>query len=152
MWPNKSLERAPRSVQPRESMTPSRIIALALMFFGLVLHTFTWTVKASYFSFGFWLLSLSPYMASALLYFAFRKPHAAAGAVILPAVLDTGAYYRAFVDPQSDMAGLGLLVIPIWNILLLVPVGAAIGWWVGRRVAAAKEISSNTLPARTREE
>jgi len=116
-------------------MTLSRAIALGLMLFGLVLHTFTWTVMASSFSPGFWLLSLSPYMASALLYFAFGKPHAAAGAVILPAVLDSGAYYWAFIGHQSDMGGLGLLVIPIWNILLLVPVGAGVGWWVGQRVA-----------------
>ena len=124
-------------------MTRPRIIALALILFGFVLHTFTWTVMASSFSFGFWLLSLSPYIAAALLYFAFRKPHAAAGAVILPAVLDAGAYYWAFVDPQSDMAGLGLVVVPIWNMLLLVPIGAGIGWWVGRRAASTKGMLSN---------
>jgi len=133
-------------------MTPSRVIALVLMLYGLVLHTFTWTVMASSFSLGFWLLSLSPYMASALLYFAFRRPHAAAGAVIPPAVLDAGAYYWAFVDPQSDMAGLGLLVVPIWNILLLAPIGAGIGWWVGRRIATTKDTLSNKSLERTREE
>jgi hypothetical protein len=131
-------------------MDPSRVIPLVLMLFGFVLHTFTWVVMASSFSLGFWLLSLSPYIASALLYFAFGKPHAAAGAVILPAVLDAGAYYWAFVDTHGDMGGLGLLVIPIWNIVFLVPIGAGIGWWVGQR-ATTKNMLSNKSLERTRE-
>jgi hypothetical protein len=132
-------------------MIPSRVIALVLISFGLVLHTFTWTVKASSFSVRNWLLSLSPYIVSALLCFAFRKPHAAAGALILPAILDAGAYYSAFVDPQGSTAALSLLVIPIWNILLFVPIGAAIGWWVGRRIAMTTDMLSNKSLERTRE-
>jgi hypothetical protein len=120
------------------------------MTYGLVLHTFTWTVMASYFSAGYWLLSVSPYIAAAILYFVFGKPHAAAGALILPALMDAGAYYSAFVDPRSSMAGLGLLVVPIWNILLLVPIGAATGWWVGRRVAMTTHMLSDKSPGHTR--
>ena len=114
-------------------MATARIIAIALMIFGSVLHTFTWTMLASTFSVGFWLLSLNPYIASAIMYFLLRKPHMAAGAAVLPAIADIGAFYWVFVDPQGDMAGLALIVVPVWNILLLVPVGAGIGWWVGRR-------------------
>jgi ribosomal protein S18 acetylase RimI-like enzyme len=125
-------------------MSPSRLISLTLMTYGLVLHTFTWTVKASYFSAGFWLLSLSPYIAAAILYFVFRKPHAAAGALILTALMDAGAYVFAFVAPQSSMAGRGLLVVPIWNILLLAPIGAGVGWWVGQRIAMTTDTLQRT--------
>lgn len=41
-------------------MKPSEKIALALILFGLVLHTYTNVVEASDFSFGFWLWSISP--------------------------------------------------------------------------------------------
>ncbi len=133
------------------SMSPSRLISLTLIAYGLVLHTFTWTVMASYFSVGYRLLSISAYIAAAILYFVFNKPHAAAGALILPALMDAGAYYSAFVDPQSSMAGLGLLVVPIWNILLLVPVGAATGWWVGRRIAMTTDMLSGDSQERSRE-
>ena len=124
-------------------MATVRVITIALMLFGAVLHTFTWTMLAATFAVGFWLLSLSPYIASAILYFLLRKPYMAAGAAVLSALFDTGAFYWAFVDPRSDMAGLALIVVPIWNILLLVPVGAGLGWWVGRRIASNANRRSN---------
>ena len=105
-------------------MNRPRVIAIALMLFGFALHTYTWTVEASFFSFGFWLLSLSPYIASAALYLLTRKPHVAASALALPVILDIGAFYSVFVDPQSSMAGLVLFFLPIWNTLLFVPLGA----------------------------
>jgi len=126
-------------------MIPARVIALALMLFGLVLHTFTWTAMASSFSVSYWLLSLSPYIASVVLYFASRKPHAAAGALVLSAILDVGAFYYVFVDPQSSMAGLALFFVPIWNLLLFVPIGASIGWWVGRRIPANTDVRAANL-------
>ena len=114
-------------------MNAARAIALALMLFGLVLHTFTSTVKSTEFTVWFWLLSLSPYIVAACLYFLVHRPHAAAGALVLPAILDAGAYYSAFINPQSSTASLGLLFIPIWNVLLFAPLGAVIGWLIGRR-------------------
>jgi hypothetical protein len=132
-------------------MSPARVIALVLMLYGLVLHTFTWAVKSTHFSVGFWLLSLSPYIVAACLYFWARKPHAAAGALILPALFDAGNYYSVFVDPQGSTAALGMLFVPLLNIAILVPIGAAVGWWVGRRVAMTNDMLSNTSLERTRE-
>jgi hypothetical protein len=132
-------------------MSPARVIALVLMLFGLVLHTFTWTIKSTHFSVGFWLLSLSPYIAAACLYFWAHKPHAAAGALFLPALFDAGNYYSVFVDPQSSTAALGMLFVPLLNIGILVPIGATVGWWVGRRIAMTNDMLSNTSLERTRE-
>jgi len=132
-------------------MSTARLIALGLMLFGLVLHTFTWAVKSTHFSVGFWLLSLSPYMAAACLYFWARKPHAAAGALVLPSLFDAGNYYSVFVDPQSSTAALGMLFVPLLNIAILVPLGAAVGWWVGRRIAMTNDMLSNTSLERTRD-
>src|SRR4051812_44631516 len=116
-------------------MNTARVIALTLMLFGLVLHTFTWAVKSTSFSVGYWALALSPYMVAACLYFLARKPHAAAGALVLPALLDAGNYYSVFVNPQGSTAAVGLFFVPIINVAFLVPIGAALGWWVGRRIA-----------------
>ena len=132
-------------------MSPARLIALTLLLVGFVLHTFTWTVKSAHFAVGFWLLSLSPYIAGACLYFWARKPHAAAGALLLPALFDAGNYYSVFVNPQSSTAALGMLFVPILNIAVFVPLGAAVGWWVGRRIAMTTDMLSNTSLERTRE-
>jgi hypothetical protein len=133
-------------------MSPAHVIALVLMLFGLVLHTFTWTVKSTHFAVGFYLLSLSPYIAAACFYFWARRPHAAAGALLLPALLDAGNYYSVFVEPQGSTAALGMFFVPLLNIAVLVPIGAAVGWWAGRRIAMTNDMLSNTSLERTREE
>jgi hypothetical protein len=121
------------------------------MAFGLVLHTFTWAVKSTHFSVGFWLLSLSPYIAAACLYFWARKPHSAAGALVLPVLFDAGNYYSVFVDPSSSTSALGMIFVPIFNLAVFVPIGAAVGWWVGRRIALTNDMLSNKSLERTRE-
>jgi hypothetical protein len=98
-----------------------------------VYHTFR-----SSFSFGFWLLSLSPYLAAGILHFVFHKTHAATGALILTAAMDVGACYWAYVISRSDMSGLVFIVVPVCNLLLLAPIGAAMGWWIGRRTEVTR--------------
>jgi hypothetical protein len=88
---------------------------------------------------------------AACLYFWARRPHAAAGAIVLPALFDAGNYYSVFMDPQSSTAALGMLFIPLVNIAILVPIGAAVGWWVGRRIAMTNDMLSNKSLVRTRE-
>ncbi len=128
-------------------------MALALLLFGAVLHTYTHVVESASFLVGFWLLSLSPYIAGSVLLFVFRRPHATAGALLIPAFLDAGNFYSIFINPQSSTASLGLVFIPLWNMLLFVPIGGAIGWWVGNRIKVTKEESpSNASLERTREE
>jgi len=56
-----------------------------------------------------------------------------------------------FVNPQSSTAALGMLFVPILNIAVFVPLGAAVGWWVGRRIAMTTDMLSNTSLERTRE-
>lgn len=114
-------------------MKPSEKIALALILFGLVLHTYTNVVEASDFSFGFWLWSMSPYAAGSALLWLFRQSQAAVGALILPAIMDAGTFYSVFVAPESSTAALGLLFMPLWNLVVFMPLGGGVGWWVGKR-------------------
>lgn len=127
-------------------------MALVLLTLGVVLHTYVWSVEASSFAIQLWLLALVPYAAGAILLLLFKRPHAAAGAMILPALLDIGTFYSVFIDPRGSTAALGLIFVPLWNIGIFAPIGAAIGWWVGYRIRiAAEEMPSNKSLERTNE-
>jgi hypothetical protein len=115
-------------------MKPIQLSALLLVLFGFVLHTYTELVETSSFFVGFWLWSLSPYIVGGLLLGLARQPHAATGALVLPAIMDAGNFYSMFVAPGSSTASLGIIFVPLWNLVIFVPIGGVIGWWVGRRL------------------
>jgi hypothetical protein len=132
-------------------MRVARIMAYALLTFGAVLHTYTHLFESSSFSVGWWLWSLSPYIAGLIL-FSFKWPQATVGALVVPAFLDAGNFYSVFIHPESSTAALGLMFIPLWNLVVFVPIGGAIGGWIGRRLhARASSMPSNTSLERTRE-
>ena len=112
------------------SMKPIERVATSLIAFGLVLHTYEHAVEAERFSVGFWLWSLSPYVVATIILVRFRNAHAATGALAIPVLLDLMTFFSIFVAPQSSTAGLGMLFTPLWNLLLFVPLGAAVGRWV----------------------
>jgi hypothetical protein len=133
-------------------MSIARIMAYALLLFGAVLHTYTHLVESESFSLGWWLWSLAPYIAASIFIVIFKRPHATAGALIIPAFLDAGNFYSVFIHPESSTAALGMLFVPFWNLVVLVPIGAAIGWWVGYRIRiTAEDMPSNKSLERTRE-
>ena len=115
-------------------MTIARLMAYTLLLFGVTLHTYTNFFAIESPSLGWWLWPLTPYLAGAIMLFLFKRPHATAGALLIPAILDAGNYYSVFIHPTSSTAALGMLFVPLWNLLLFVPLGGAIGWWIGRRI------------------
>ena len=115
-------------------MTTARVMACALLTYGVALHTYTHLVEADSFSFGWWLWSLSPYIAGGLLFLLSRRPHATVGALLVPVLLDAANFYSVFIHPESSTAGLGMLFVPLWNLLVLAPIGAAI-WLVDREAS-----------------
>jgi len=117
-------------------MNIARLMAYTLLLFGVTLHTYTNFFAIESPSLGWWLWPLTPYLAGAIMLFLFKRPHATAGALLIPAILDAGNYYSVFIHPTSSTAALGMLFVPLWNLLLFVPLGGAIGWWIGRRRAA----------------
>jgi hypothetical protein len=133
-------------------MKSARIMAYSLLLYGAALHTYTHVVAASAFSAGWFLWSLASYLAGGLVLFLFKRPHATAGALLIPAILDTGNFYSVFIRPESSTAALGMLFMPFWNLVVFVPIGGAIGWWVGHRIKiTSAEMPSNKSLERTRE-
>jgi hypothetical protein len=117
---------------------PARYFAFALLGFGLSVHSYTAFIKAdggaSGFVIGLWAWALVTYGVGAVLLSRFRNSLAAVGWLILPAIMDLITYRSVFVSPQSSTAALGLLFAPLWNLLLLGPIGGVIGWLASRRV------------------
>jgi hypothetical protein len=113
-----------------------------LIAFAFALHTYTAAALASGFHAGFWLWSLSPYFVAALLLWKGRWPCATFGAALLPALADVAAHVSVFYFPSGSTAALGLFAAPLWNLILLLPLGALLGWLADRR---AKGPGSNPL-------
>lgn len=76
----------------------------------------------------FFLWSCLPYLMWTYVAVVKEKPVLALGAALLILVADLYAYYTVFVHPTRSTAALGLLFIPLWNLLLIGPAGAAISW------------------------
>lgn len=111
-----------------------RHIAYAGASIGVLFHV----VSAAFFSgsdlrFGLLLVfgSSLPYVACALI--ARLSPHPLQGLVpLVPAwALDGLAFYSVYVErPISSTASLALFWAPVWNLIVVVPVGAFIAWLV----------------------
>lgn len=65
------------------------------------------------------------------------------GGLILAAIMDAGIFHSVFVAPESSTAPLGLLFMPLWNLVVFMPLGGGVGWWVGKRT---REIARSSKP------
>ncbi len=108
----------------------SQRIAFGLSLCGVLLHSYTAFVQVgpeiNTFVIGLWLWSMLPY---AIWFFVARKSALAPlaiGAQVLCLTADAMMFYQVFVRPTSSTAALGLLFIPLWNLLLIGPAGALI--------------------------
>ena len=118
----------------------AKVLANALIAFGVALHSYTllYGLKNSSsgnygFSMALWLLSISPYAIAGSFVWFFRKPYAAVGALVLPSIMDAGTFYSVLINPRGSTAALALLFAPLWNLFLFLLIGALIGWWYERR-------------------
>jgi hypothetical protein len=126
-----------------------RLIAFGLLIYGLAIHSYIVLFKAegdlNGFLIGLWVWSLSPYVVGAVLLRLRRNACAAAGWLVLPTMLDAVTYYDVFINPMHSTAELGLLFAPLWNLLLLRPLGGFAGWMFERKLGRA-ETASNKAP------
>ena len=115
------------------------IIAIAS---GCLLHAYTLAFKAeggwSLFVVGLCAYSLAPYAAAAALARRWPAVWSAVGFAVGALAGDVFMHYSVFIAPEDSTAALGLLFMPIWNLLLLGPVGALVAW------ASVRVINSRT--------
>lgn len=118
-------------------MSGTARVALAACAAGALLHLYTAVFKAeggpSLFLAGLVLLSLAPYAVAALLARRPRGGPLALGFALASLLADGYMHYAVFVAPKSSTAALGLLFMPIWNLLVVGPAGAALAW-LGHRL------------------
>jgi hypothetical protein len=97
-----------------------------------LLHAYTYAFKAeggwSMFTVGLFAFSLTPYAVSATLARFWRAMSCALGFAAGALAGDIFMHYAVFIAPKGSTAALGLLFMPVWNLLLLGPIGAFIGW------------------------
>ena len=110
-----------------------RYATIGLVVLAFALHTYTAVALASEFHAGFWLWSLSPYFVVGGLFWTWRRERATLGAAMLPAIADLLVHYGVFVAPEGSTAAVGLVAAPLWNLFLLLPLGAVLGWLADRR-------------------
>jgi hypothetical protein len=87
------------------------------------------------FAVGLLVWSCLPYVGGVALLKFSRFPHAAVGCIAVPLIADAFVYYQVFVRPTSSTAAVGLVFMPLWNLVILGPIGATAGWFVGRQWA-----------------
>lgn len=115
----------------------AKTMTLALCGAGVALHLYTAVFKAEgglgavAFLIGLLLWSCTPYAIAAVLA---RGRHAVWGLGAAAACLaaDLFMHYTVFVAPKGSTAALGLLFMPLWNLLVVGPAGALLCWLVQR--------------------
>lgn len=125
-------------------MTHNRIrqTIYVLIFTGVALHLKTafWesSEPASGFSIGLLFWSLIPY----LIIIAFRKAsYGAFCAVIVVFLFDFFMHLEVFVWPGSSTAALGLLFMPLWNLVLFIPLSFLTGYFIEKRLMKGNKIA-----------
>jgi hypothetical protein len=113
-----------------------RTSALMIIAAGMLLHTYTGFFKTSG---GIDLLSLKiiglswlPYLVCLMLVVAIRNPLIPLCGAMLPLILDLMMYDSVFIHPTSSTAAIGLLFMPLWNLVLFMPVGLLAGFLIAR--------------------
>jgi hypothetical protein len=110
---------------------------IVLVAVGLLLHASIAFFKSDSsdrsFSLGLMVWSWLPYLLALFFLIIIRRKIIPLCGVVGPLILDLTNYYAVFISPQSSTAALGLLWVPLWNLVLLGPVGMLIGWAISRK-------------------
>ena len=105
---------------------------------GCILHLYTFAFKAeggwSLFVLGLLGFSITPYLVAWFLGRYQRAVGFGLGFAAAALLGDLYMHYSVFINPKGSTAALGLLFMPIWNLLLLGPIGGGVGW-VSAKVA-----------------
>jgi hypothetical protein len=117
-----------------QPITSSRWIALGLVAAGVALHFYIEGFKQvsalSEFSLGSFLYSCAPYVLVTLVILFARTPFPGLVGGAAALTIDLMTYWSVFISPTSSNVGLALLWMPLWNLLIFVPLGIGVGWLI----------------------
>jgi hypothetical protein len=120
-------------------------LALTICCAGVLLHLYTAMFRAeggvNAFLIGLVLLSCSPYVIAAALALTSRGKLLGLGGAAVSFIADIYMHYSVFVAPKGSTAALGLLAMPIWNLLAIGPAGAVL-LWIGFKLFARNHKAS----------
>lgn len=120
----------------------SRTVLHAVCLSGLALHTYTMVFRAegpaSLFLLGLFVWSCLPYALAAFGLSRIVQALFAAGYAIGALAGDVFMHLSVFVFPKGSTAALGLLFMPLWNLLALGPLGALLAWAARRLWQSAR--------------
>jgi len=116
---------------------------LGVIVAGLVLHIYTAVFKSqggpSIFLLALGLASMIPYGLAYLVGTRSKTAAAGLGAACACLAGDLFMHYSVFVTPKGSTAALGLLFMPVWNLFLIGPSGAIVGWTIHRALQRADD-------------
>lgn len=117
-------------------MRGTKIAAIVIGALGMILHfgvgAFGLSGGHYLFTSGLMAWSWLPYIVGLWLASTLRSPIIAFCGMLPALIFDATNVYVVFVAPTSSTAALGLLWVPLWNLLIVEPVGLAVGWWVSK--------------------
>ncbi|MDD7986752.1 hypothetical protein PQO01_17520 [Lentisphaera marina] len=105
-------------------------LGITISIIGILLHMNTCFIQSeTKFGFNILLLVFSsiPYISSLLILRNKKSEVIGALAPLLPIITDSIAYYSVFISPTSSTAPLALIFIPLWNLIVFMPVGIITG-------------------------
>jgi hypothetical protein len=82
----------------------------------------------SAFSLGLFAFSCAPYATMYVLATPLKQPIAGAAGATAALIADVGMFWSVFVEPKGSTAAIGLLFMPIWNLLVIAPAVAAVAF------------------------
>jgi hypothetical protein len=117
----------------RNSRAAALVTLLAL---GFGLHAYIAFFQSSggadSFSLGLLAWSIVPYIVATALALISRSALVGVVPMALVLLIDVWIYYGVFINPKGSTAALALLWMPLWNLILVVPIGVGAGWiWSG---------------------
>ena len=122
-----------------------RKLSIGVVAFGFFIHVYTYSFKAQgefdFTTFGFLLMASMPYIICLILILAKNNSVMPLAGSILPLLIDTFTYYSVFIKPSSSTASIALLWMPIWNMLLVLPLGLLIGYGIEKDMKKTEKTS-----------
>jgi hypothetical protein len=99
---------------------------------ALALHAVTAFVMSAgpvgTFTLQLFAFSCAPYLAMLVLATPLKQPIPGAAGASAALLADAAMFWSVFIQPKGSTAALGLLFMPIWNLLVIAPAVAAVAF------------------------